>query len=247
VRAAAIGSIARLAADEGRWSAASMARAIATPEMERARMIEHDLRRRGIYDTLVLRAFAQVPREEFVPPELREHAYADCPLPIGNGQTISQPFVVAMTVQALELQGHERVLEIGTGSGYAAAILGAMVREVETIERIEELARTAADRLARLGFANVRVRHGDGTLGWPAGAPYEAICVAAGAPRPPPSLLAQLAIGGRLVLPHGDPDQQRLVRIVRTLDSFVEQDLGDVRFVPLVGAEGWPEPRPARA
>lgn len=246
-RKAASESIDRLAADEGGWSAAFMVKAIATPELERARMVEHHLRRRGIYDPLVLRAFAQVPREEFVPPELREHAYADCPLPIGSGQTISQPFVVAMTVQAIELQGHERVLEIGTGSGYAAAILGAMVREVETIERIEVLARTATERLARLRFANVRVHHGDGTLGWPAGAPYEAICVAAGAPSPPPSLLAQLAIGGRLVLPHGDPDRQRLVRIVRrTADAFIEQDLGDVRFVPLVGAEGWPEQQPAR-
>jgi protein-L-isoaspartate(D-aspartate) O-methyltransferase len=149
-----------------------------------------------------------------------------------------------MTVQALELDGSERVLEIGTGSGYAAAILGAMVREVETIERVEELARTAVERLARLGYTNVRVHHGDGSLGWPENAPYEAIAVAAGAPSPPPSLLEQLAVGGRLVLPHGMTEFQRLVRITRRSEtSFTEENLGDVRFVPLVGAEGWPDIR----
>jgi protein-L-isoaspartate(D-aspartate) O-methyltransferase len=226
-----------------------MVRALVTPDLERTRMVEQQLRRRDIIDPLVLRAFAQVPREEFVTPEMVADAYLDGPLPIGFGQTISQPYVVAMTVQALELRGHERVLEIGTGSGYAAAILGAMVREVDTIERIEELARTAADRLARLGFHNVHVHHADGSLGWPAGAPYEAICVAAGAPALPPSLLDQLAIGGRLVLPRGGADHQRLVRIVRRdVQTFAEEDLGDVRFVPLVGAEGWPERKPpARA
>jgi protein-L-isoaspartate(D-aspartate) O-methyltransferase len=219
--------------------------ALVTPDVERARMVEQQLRRRDIVDPLVLQAFARVPREEFVPLDAVEHAYADGPLPIGFGQTISQPYVVAMTVQALDLAGHERVLEIGTGSGYAAAILGAMVREVETVERIEELARSAAQRLERLGFHNVHVHHADGSLGWPAGAPYEAICVAAGAPAPPPSLLDQLAIGGRLVLPRGGADHQRLVRIVRRGErTFAEEDLGDVRFVPLVGVEGWPERKP---
>jgi protein-L-isoaspartate(D-aspartate) O-methyltransferase len=226
-----------------------MARALVTPAMERARMVEQQLRRRDIVDPLVLQAFGQVPREEFVALDTIEHAYADGPLPIGFGQTISQPYVVAMTVQALALLGHERVLEVGTGSGYAAAILGAMVREVETVERLEELARTAAQRLDRLGYRNVRVHHADGSLGWPAGAPYEAICVAAGAPAPPPSLLQQLAVGGRLVLPRGGADHQRLVRIVRRDErTFAEEDLGDVRFVPLVGAEGWPDGSPfARA
>jgi protein-L-isoaspartate(D-aspartate) O-methyltransferase len=225
-----------------------MARALVTPEVERARMVEQQLRRRGIVDPRVLGAFAQVPREEFVTPETIEQAYADGPLPIGFDQTISQPLVVAMTVQALALAGHERVLEIGTGSGYAAAILGAMVREVDTVERIEALARTAAQRLDRLGYHDVHVHHADGSLGWPAGAPYEAICVAAGAPSPPPSLLDQLAIGGRLVLPRGGADHQRLVRIVRRGErTFAEEDLGDVRFVLLVGAEGWPEEgRPER-
>ena len=218
-----------------------MATAVMT-DVQRMRMVVDQLRGRDIVDPLVLAAFSRVPREAFVPPEAIKFAYDDTPLPIGNGQTISQPYVVAMTVQALHLAGHERVLEIGTGSGYAAAILGAIAREVETVERIEELAHTAVDRLALLGFANVHVHHADGSLGWPPGAPYEAICVAAGAPYPPPSLLDQLAIGGRLVVPHGPIEHQRLVRITRhEVANFVEEDLGDVRFVPLVGAEGWPD------
>jgi len=205
-------------------------------------MISEQLIRRDIVDPQVLTAFGTVLREQFVPRELLAHAYDDAPLPIGSGQTISQPYVVAMTVQALQLRGHERVLEIGTGSGYAAAILGSLVREVETVERISALASAAAERLARLGFTNVHVHHGDGTLGWPPGAPYEAIAVAAGAPRPPRSLLEQLAIGGRLVVPYGDVTYQQLARITRRdADQFDEEDLGEVRFVPLVGAEGWPE------
>ncbi|HEU0033846.1 MAG TPA: protein-L-isoaspartate(D-aspartate) O-methyltransferase [Kofleriaceae bacterium] len=212
------------------------------------RMVSDQLRRRDISDPLVLSAFARVPREIFVPPELASHAYDDAPLPIGNGQTISQPYVVAMTVQALGLAGHERVLEIGTGSGYAAAILGAIAREVVTIERIEELAITARQRLDHLGFPNVHVHHADGTLGWPPDAPYEAICVAAGAPHPPQALLDQLAIGGRLVLPFGSAEAQRLVRITRRdATHFHEEMLGDVRFVPLVGEQGWPEKPPIRA
>jgi protein-L-isoaspartate(D-aspartate) O-methyltransferase len=195
-----------------------------------------------VRDPLVLAAFARVPREEFVSPESRELSYVDSPLPIGGGQTISQPLVVAMTVELMQLRGHERVLEIGTGSGYAAAILGAIAREVETIERIPLLATTAADRLARLGFTNVHVHVADGTLGWPAGAPYEAICVAAGAPRTPQALLDQLAIGGRLVIPQGPADHQRLLRITRRDNThFDSEDLGYVRFVPLVGVEGWPD------
>src|SRR5512138_2761017 len=169
-------------------------------------MVMDQLRRRDITDPLVLAAFSRVAREEFVPDDLRDRAYDDAPLPIGSGQTISQPYVVAMTVQAMRLRGHEHVLEVGTGSGYAAAILGAIVKDVDTIERIPELADTARDRLARLGFTNVRVHCADGTLGWPAGSPYDAIAVAASAPRPPKPLLEQLAIGGRLVLPFGDAD-----------------------------------------
>jgi protein-L-isoaspartate(D-aspartate) O-methyltransferase len=214
---------------------------MATMEERRARMVSEQLARRGIRDDAVLEAFSRVPREEFVDEDDQEYAYDDGPLSIGWGQTISQPYVVAMTVQALALQGHERVLEIGTGSGYAAAILGMLAREVVTIERIPELADLAAERLARLGFSNVHVHCADGTLGWAPTAPYEAICVAAGAPRPPRPLLDQLAIGGRLVLPHGDTRSQHLARILRRgEDSFVEESLGEVRFVPLVGAEGWP-------
>jgi protein-L-isoaspartate(D-aspartate) O-methyltransferase len=214
---------------------------MSTTDARRQRMVSDHLRRRDIVDPAVLAAFARVPREEFVPEPLGEHAYADIPLPIGNGQTISQPYVVAMTVQALHLRGHERVLEIGTGSGYAAAVLSSLAREVVTVERIAELAVSAAERLARLGYDNVRVHQGDGTLGWPINAPYEAICVAAGAPRPPQALLEQLAIGGRLVIPHGDAENQRLVRITRKDPmTYAEEDLGNVRFVPLIGDQGWP-------
>jgi protein-L-isoaspartate(D-aspartate) O-methyltransferase len=221
-----------------------MARALLTHESRRQRMVSEQLVRRDIIDPHVLAAFGVVAREQFVPGELGPQAYDDAPLPIGSGQTISQPYVVAVTVQALGLRGHERVLEIGTGSGYAAAILGTLAREVETVERIPELASAAAERLARLGFTNVHVHQGDGTLGWPPGAPYEAIAVAAGAPRPPRSLLDQLVIGGRLVVPHGDVEHQRLVRLTkRAADRLDEEDLGDVRFVPLLGAEGWPERR----
>jgi len=211
-------------------------------QARRQRMVSDQLRRRDIIDPQVLAAFGMVDRAAFVPEPLLPHAYDDAPLPIGDEQTISQPYVVAMTTQALQLRGHERVLEIGTGSGYAAAILATIVRAVETVERIEALAIAAAVRLARLGFHNVQVHHGDGSRGWPLAAPYEAIAVAAAAPRPPRSLLDQLAIGGRLVLPHGEVEHQRLVRITRRdVAQFDEEDLGEVRFVPLLGAEGWPE------
>ncbi len=204
-------------------------------------MVADDLRRRDILDPRVLAAFAAVPRERFVPEALLDRAYDDTPLPIGAGQTISQPYVVALTAQALRLTGDERVLEVGTGSGYAAAILGMLAREVETVERLEELATRAAMVLVDLGIVNVHVHHGDGTLGWPSGAPYEAIAVAAAAPAPPPALLAQLVIGGRLVVPAGTADNQHLVRITRkSATDYSEEDLGDVRFVPLIGEQGWP-------
>lgn len=212
-----------------------------TADLQRERMISDQLRGRDIVDPAVLAAFSDVPREAFVDPENAQWAYEDSPLSIGYGQTISQPYVVAMTAQALRLTGHEKVLEIGAGSGYAAAILSRLAREVHTVERIAELADSAAERLARLGFHNVYVHHGDGTLGWPPAAPYQAIAVAAGAPRPPPSLLEQLAIGGRMVVPHGDAATQRLVRITRSSeDEYLEENLGAVRFVPLLGEEGWP-------
>ncbi len=211
-------------------------------QASRDRMVSDQLVRRGITNRAVLDAFRRVPWHEFVQPDLIAKAYDDTPLPIGEGQTISQPYVVAITVEKLGIQGHERVLEIGTGSGYAAAILAALAREVVTVERIDALAVLATERLARLGLTNIHVQHADGTLGWPAGAPYEVICVAAGAPKPPRALLDQLAIGGRLVVPHGPLDDQHLARITRRDEtSYDEEDLGAVRFVPLVGTEGWPE------
>jgi protein-L-isoaspartate(D-aspartate) O-methyltransferase len=207
---------------------------------QRQRMVSEQLRRRDILDPDVLFAFSSVPRDEFVPAELVDRAYDDMPLPIGDHQTISQPYVVAMTAQALGLRGHEHVLEIGTGSGYAAAIFGRLAAVVDTVERIPELARTAAERLARLGITNVHVHCGDGTLGWPERAPYHAIAVAAAAPRPPKSLLYQLVIGGRLVIPSGTEELQHMLRITRRDDTtFDEEDLGEVKFVPLIGQEGW--------
>jgi protein-L-isoaspartate(D-aspartate) O-methyltransferase len=200
-------------------------------------MVEVQLRARDISDPAVLAAFAAVPRHLLVEPDQALHAYDDCPLPIGFGATISQPYVVAMTAQALELRGGERVLDVGTGSGYAAAILARLAREVHTVEIIVELAELAASRLAHLGFGNVFVHHADGTLGWPDAAPYDAIAVAAAAANLPRALLDQLAIGGRLVIPHGTPDSQHLVRITRhDATTYSEHDLGQVRFVPLVGS-----------
>jgi protein-L-isoaspartate(D-aspartate) O-methyltransferase len=207
---------------------------------DRAAMIAKQLQRRDITDARVLEAFAAVPRDAFVAPEQRTSAYEDTPLPIGHGQTISQPYIVALTLQALRLTGSERALDIGTGSGYAAAVLAQLVSVVDTVERIPELADAAEARLIALGITNVRVHRGDGTLGWPERAPYDAIAVAASAPDVPKSLLQQLAIGGRIVLPVGSDDAQRLVRLVREGDvTYLRSDLGDVRFVPLVGAEGW--------
>jgi protein-L-isoaspartate(D-aspartate) O-methyltransferase len=182
-----------------------------------------------------------VPRELFVSDELRERAYDDTPLGIGEGQTISQPYIVAVMAEAARIRAGDRVLEVGTGSGYAAAILSRVASEVFTIERHPVLARTAEQRLARHGYDNVHVLCGDGTRGWPEHAPYDAIVVAAAGPALPSALLAQLAVGGRLVIPVGTSQRlQRLVRVVRTSsDGFTEEDLGAVSFVPLIGAEGW--------
>lgn len=210
-------------------------------EDQRERLIEKRLRNRGIADVAVLIAFREVPREEFVPDDLREFAYRNSALPIGSGQTISQPYIVALMTAALDLQPGERVLEIGTGSGYAAAVLSRIAKQVYTVERIGDLARTAESRLKRLGFNNVQVLHADGTLGWADQAPFDAIVVTAGGPRVPPALLQQLRIGGRLVIPVGDEmHQQQLIRIVRTgQDQFEQTDLGGVLFVPLIGEAGW--------
>ena len=219
-------------------------------------MVENQIAARGIRSAAVLGALRKVPREAFLPERLREFAYEDSPLPIAAGQTISQPYIVALMTDALDLAGGERVLEIGTGSGYAAAVLAEIAAEVYTVERIGELAEKAASTLTALGCRNVHVVHGDGTLGWAAAAPYDAIIVAAAGPEVPELLKQQLKVGGRLVIPVGsDPRAQELVRVTRTSnDEFKSEDLADVRFVPLVGKEGWaPEeqplpsaPRPAR-
>jgi protein-L-isoaspartate(D-aspartate) O-methyltransferase len=210
----------------------------------RAHMVRTQIAARGVRDRAVLEAMRSVPREAFLPPELEEFAYSDTPLPIERGQTISQPYIVALMAAAAELRPGDRVLEVGTGSGYAAAVLGRIAREVYTVERHEELARVAAQRLGELGFANVSVRHGDGTLGWPEHAPYDAIVVAAGGPKVPEALLDQLALGGRLVIPVGEGRQvQQLLRVIRQPDGTLRQeDLGGVRFVPLIGSQGWGAP-----
>jgi protein-L-isoaspartate(D-aspartate) O-methyltransferase len=219
-------------------------------------MVENQIAARGVRSEAVLGALRKVPREAFLPERLREFAYEDSPLPIDAGQTISQPYIVALMTEALDLEGGERVLEIGTGSGYAAAVLAEIAAEVYTVERIGQLAVKAASTLEALGYRNVHVVHADGTLGWAAAAPYDAIIVAAGGPEVPESLKEQLKVSGRLVIPVGtDPRAQELVRVTRTSsDKFKSEDIADVRFVPLVGKEGWapeelpfpPEPRPSR-
>lgn len=207
---------------------------------ERAEMVQRQLAARGLRDARVLAAFRDVPREAFVPPAVQSRAFADEPLPIGEGQTISQPYIVAATAEALQLTGRERLLEVGTGSGYAAAIFSRLAREVVTLERHPALAAEARARLRALGFDTVQVHTGDGSLGWPPAAPFDAIAVAAGAPHVPPQLKAQLAIGGRLVIPVGAEARQVLLRLTRRAkDEWTEEPLIDVRFVPLIGAAGW--------
>ena len=204
-------------------------------------MIEKQLRRRGISDSAVLGAMAAVPRHEFVAEELRSRAYEDVPLPIGGGQTISQPYIVAAMTAALHLQPSDRVLEIGTGCGFQAAVLSLLAKEVFTIERRPELASAASATLARLGYANAHAHCGDGTLGLPDFAPFDAILVAAAAPSVPKPLLAQLAEGGRMILPVGDTEHQELQLIEKHGDTFPTKMLEGCRFVPLVGYHGWQE------
>ncbi|MCL7454273.1 MAG: protein-L-isoaspartate(D-aspartate) O-methyltransferase [Anaerolineae bacterium] len=208
---------------------------------KRKEMVDRQLVARGIRDPEVLRAMAEVPRDAFVPRHLRHMAYTDSPLPIGEEQTISQPYIVALMTEAMEVSGDDRVLEIGTGSGYAAAVLSRIAAEVYTVERHGSLARSARQKFEELGYDNVHVRHGDGTMGWAEYAPYDAIVVTAGGPQVPEPLLEQLATGGCLVIPVG-PSQysQELVRIRRTSEAdYHRENLGAVRFVPLVGSEGW--------
>lgn len=204
-------------------------------------MIREHLQGRGIRDRAVINAMQVVPREEFIDEYLKERAYGDYPLPIAAGQTISQPYIVAYMAEALELEAADRVLEIGTGSGYAAAVLSRIVKTVYSVERLHELALGARQRFELLGYTNIVVHEGDGTLGWPEHAPYDAIVVTAGAPNVPKPLLDQLAIGGRLVIPVGRSyDVQELIRVRRVSEhEYRNEELCGVRFVPLIGAAGW--------
>ena len=202
-------------------------------------MVDQQLRARDVADERVLEAMARVPRERFVPAELRGRAYEDAALPIGHGQTISQPYMVARICEELALHGSERVLDVGTGSGYQAAVLAELAREVHTIERIAELAELARANLAAAGVENVAVHVGDGTLGLPEHAPFQAIAVAAAAPEPPPSLYDQLTFGGRLVVPVGRRSGQELLVVVRTPEGPAVLRSVPCRFVPLVGEEGF--------
>ena len=210
-------------------------------EHDRARMVAEDLGRRGIRDPLVLAAMGRVPREAFVSPADLARAYADRALPIGEGQTISQPYMVAAMTAALDLTGCEHVLEIGTGSGYQTAILAELARDVISVERHPALADAARARLSTLGYRNVRIVVGDGSRGFPDQAPYDAILVAAAAPRPPESLTAQLAEGGRMAIPVGSRDRQTLRVLRREHAAMVEVDRDSCVFVPLIGEEGWPD------
>lgn len=209
-----------------------------TPQSPKQRLIQH-LRTRGIHSERVLAAMASVPRDQFVPAELHDRAWDDDALPIAHGQTISQPMIVAWMTELLALQGGEHVLEIGTGTGYQTAVLAALAGDVVTIERIGELSRSAAARLQRFGVLNVKFIVGDGSLGWPDGAPYDAIMVTAGAPDIPAPLYNQLKMGGRMVLPVGDAWGQEMELVHKTERGPEIKRLGGCRFVPLIGDAGW--------
>ncbi|NPA26072.1 MAG: protein-L-isoaspartate(D-aspartate) O-methyltransferase [Chloroflexi bacterium] len=208
---------------------------------EAERMVQEQIVARGVRHPRVLAAMRAIPRHWFVRPEDQAWAYRDGPLPIGYGQTISQPYIIARMLELLDPKPHEKVLEVGTGSGYQAALLGLLADEVHTVERIPELAAQAAERLARLGLDNVHVHVADGTLGWPQAAPYDGILVAAAAPQVPQALLAQLADGGRLVIPVGHRHGQVIERWTRQGDTFLRETFDPVAFVPLIGQEGWDE------
>ncbi len=210
-------------------------------EILRLRMINEQIAHRGLEDKRLLEAFRRVPRHLFVPPPYRHLAYADSPLPIGHGQTISQPYIVALMLSLLHLRGHEKVLEIGTGSGYQAALLACLAQEVHTVEYIPELSEEAARRLKMLGFENVFCHVGDGSLGWPPAAPYHGIVVAAAAPQVPQPLLEQLAESGRLVIPVGNRRYQDLQVWERHGERLKSESFIPVAFVPLRGTFGWQE------
>lgn len=206
---------------------------------ERQAMIENQLRRRGIHDPRVLEAMLRVPRHEFVPETYRSQAYEDHPIPIGEEQTISQPFIVALSLQALSLNGSERVLEVGTGSGYQTALLASLAASVFSMERHRSLAMTAQSTLTRLQYYNVHLAVGDGTQGWPEHAPYQAMLISAAAPAVPQSLLTQLSNRGKMVIPVGPPHAQQLQLVVKSDADYLTQNIEGCRFVPLVGAEGY--------
>lgn len=214
-------------------------------EKSRKKMVDQQIIGRGIKDPLVIAAMRQVPREAFVEKNLRPYAYDDGPLPLVEGQTISQPYVVALMIELLRLGPADRVLEIGTGSGYAAAVLSQIADEVYTVERVPALAKYAQKNITKLRYENIQLKQGDGTLGWPEFAPYEAIIVAAGGPSVPVALKEQLAVGGRLIIPVGKEQRsQRLVQVIRiSQDDIEEKQLSFVRFVPLIGKQGWEKER----
>lgn len=208
---------------------------------KREKMIKGQLVSRGISNKRVLDAMKKVPRHIFVPSDLVDEAYNDYPLPIGNGQTISQPYMVALMTEALELKGNEKTLEIGTGSGYQTAILAELSKEVYTIERILALLNKARETLEKLRYKNIFFKAGDGTLGWQEYEPYDAIIVTAGAPKIPQPLLDQLANEGRLVVPVGNRWSQELIKITKRKDELIKENLGGCRFVDLIGIYGWKE------
>ncbi len=209
-------------------------------ELARQKMVQCQLLDRNIVDDLVLKSMGTIRREVFVPVQHRHRAYDDEPIPIGCGQTISQPYVVALMAENLDLRESDIVMEIGAGCGYAAAVLAQIVRKVVAIERFQELAETARENFSQLGIRNVEVHCADGSLGWPMEAPYDAILVSAAGPEVPVACMEQLKIGGLLVMPVGDRKEQHLLRVERTTKhNFVTEDLGSVRFVPLIGDQGW--------
>ena len=208
---------------------------------EREAMIERQIASRGIRDPKILEAFRSVPREEFLSGEYRDLAYGDHPLPIEAGQTISQPYIVALMIQAAEIKPGDQVLEVGAGSGYAAAVMSRIAGQVTAIERQPDLVKVAQERMQRLGLDNVRIVEGDGTRGWEPEAPYDAILAAASGSHVPPQWVEQLAEGGRIVMPVGDPGWiQKLIKVTKgPAGNLITEDLGGVRFVPLIGEEGW--------
>ena len=203
----------------------------------RARLIEH--LGAEIKDRRVLDVMARIPRERFVPPEVRRQAYEDQPLPIGAGQTISQPYIIALMTEALELKGGEKVLELGTGSGYQTAILAELAKKVISVERVPSLAESAGKLLKELGYTNIEIHLAGETLGWPQDAPYDAIMVTAGAPDIPEDLLKQLAVGGRMIIPTGSRYMQELCKVIKRQDGIRIENLGGCRFVSLIGKNAW--------